>query len=93
MTFFRSSLRPRHIQPHVSDLVHVLAHTVCLVYVAGKVWILKPGKNSNRGSGIEVADSYEDVLRLLRITPAASTAVVPAAAAAPAAGPSAGAGR
>jgi hypothetical protein len=63
------------------------------VYVAGKVWILKPGKNSNRGSGIEVADSYEDVLRLLRITPAASTAVVPAAAAAPAAGPSAGAGR
>ena len=42
---------------------------------AGTVWILKPGKNSNRGAGIEVADSYEDVLALLRITGKAGVTV------------------
>jgi hypothetical protein len=35
--------------------------------VPGSVWILKPGKNANRGSGIELVDSVEDALRILRI--------------------------
>jgi hypothetical protein len=57
----RDDLAPRARPFHVFNTF--LLHTTS----AGTVWILKPGKNSNRGSGIEVADSYEDVLRLLRI--------------------------
>ena len=43
----------------------------------GTVWILKPGKNSNRGSGIEVADSYSDVMRLLKIPASGPAGAVP----------------
>jgi hypothetical protein len=40
----------------------------------GRIWILKPGKNANRGCGIVVVDSIEDALRELRI-PAVAAAV------------------
>ena len=30
------------------------------------IWIIKPGEGTNRGDGIEVADNYYDIERLLK---------------------------
>lgn len=42
------------------------------------VWILKPGRNTNRGTGIRVVDTVEEVAAVLRL-PSASAVTDPAA--------------